>query len=111
MEYFKVRWARDDFIVGALDLIRDTISKVVFDEDIIKLYRSITVNKVEIVLQSMDISKASDPHGFSGYFYKHYRKIIKSDTMATIQYFFSSGFLHRQWKTTFIILIPKVDNE
>lgn len=54
-----------------------------------ELYRQVTLQEVEIVIQSMDAIKAPGPDGFSGYFYKHYCKIIKGDVVASIKHFFS----------------------
>lgn len=64
--------AGDVSIIGALDLIKHAISAGISNEDNIDLCKPIATNEVEIVLQSMDASKALDPNDFFGYFIKHY---------------------------------------
>lgn len=46
-------------------------------EDNKELYKPVTGEEIEAMLQSMDATKAPGLDGFSGYFYKYYCEIVK----------------------------------
>lgn len=58
----------------------------------------------------MNSLKAPGPDGMLALFYKTYWHIIKHDFIQSVQNFFRSGFLLKEWITTFITLIPKKKN-
>nr|GEV37262.1 RNA-directed DNA polymerase, eukaryota, reverse transcriptase zinc-binding domain protein [Tanacetum cinerariifolium] len=52
--------------------------------------------------------KSPGPDGFTFAFYKEFWKVVKSDVLAIVHHFFSTGILPRGCNTSFITLIPKV---
>lgn len=57
----------------------------------------------------MEGAKAPGPDGFSMYFYQVCWDIIKDDLMLVFLEFFKRGILSKAMKSTFLVLIPKID--
>lgn len=55
-------------------------------------------------------SKSPRPDGFTGFFYKHYWKVIKVDLTMAIKSFFTNCHILQELNHTHIALIPKTDS-
>lgn len=64
----------------------------------------------EAVMQMAPL-KAPGPDGILAIFYQRHWETMGHDVMAAVQYFFffDKGYIMREWNTTLICLIPKVD--
>lgn len=58
----------------------------------------------------MNPPKSPSPEGMLTLFYKKFWNTIKNDFIASVRSFFRTGYLLKQWNTTFITLIPKKEN-
>ncbi|KAI0519593.1 hypothetical protein KFK09_007044 [Dendrobium nobile] len=64
--------------------------------------------RVAVFQQGNNKSPGSD--GVTSSFFKSYWNIVGETTWLAIKKFFSTGIMHRNWKDTLIVLIPKVNN-
>lgn len=107
-DQFKARWASQDSIVSTPDL--SMIPQIIDDSDNEDLSRPVSEEEVFNAIRSMHSDKSPGPDGFPASFYKKYWSTIKSSFMNAVNYFFDTGLLPPQWKSTFLVLIPKCKN-
>lgn len=75
---------------GASELVQDLVYKAVSMEDCEEQCRLITLREINIVLQSMDVSKAPGLDGFSGIFTNIIGRLSRLMGVAVVQHFFSA---------------------
>lgn len=80
------------------DAQNEILCKIPTDEEILN------------TLKQTPSSKAPEPDGFTGLFYKTYWEIVKPDLIATIINFFTQGKLLKAINHTNIALIPKINS-
>lgn len=81
--------------------------KVIDEEENARLIETPTNEEIFSILKIMPSLKSLGPDGFLVIFYKHYWGSINHDVISAVKRFFQNGFLLKEWKNTFIILIPK----
>lgn len=69
-------------------IIQGTIPQLISDSHNEELTKAPDFQEINIVVMEMDPSSASGPDGYSGWFFKACRSIIKEDFCAAIQSFF-----------------------
>ncbi|GKA23566.1 RNA-directed DNA polymerase, eukaryota [Tanacetum coccineum] len=74
------------------------------------LEHSISEREVYDAIRDYGSEKSLGPDGFSFAFYKKYWDILKTDIMAYVREFFENGNIPSGCNSSFITLIPKVDN-
>ncbi|GJV55467.1 RNA-directed DNA polymerase, eukaryota [Tanacetum coccineum] len=74
------------------------------------LEHSISEREVYDAIRDCGSEKSPGPDGFSFAFYKKYWDILKTDIMAYVREFFKNGNIPSGCNSSFITLIPKVDN-
>ncbi|GKC60364.1 putative RNA-directed DNA polymerase, eukaryota, reverse transcriptase zinc-binding domain protein [Tanacetum coccineum] len=74
------------------------------------LEHSISEHEVYDAIRDCGSEKSPGLDGFSFAFYKKYWDILKIDIMAYVREFFKNGNIHSGCNSSFITLIPKVDN-
>lgn len=74
------------------------------------LDKVITVEEIELSLQSMQPDKAPGPDGFTVAFFKSHWDIIKTDYIRMVRIFFSKCKMGSSVKSTHLALIPKDPN-
>lgn len=79
-------------------------------EDVNTLSKSITREEIEFAVKNVNPNKAPEPDGLNAYFYKVCWPIIGADICDVIRDFFQSGLMLNQLNVTFIVLVPKGDN-
>ncbi|GJT47678.1 RNA-directed DNA polymerase, eukaryota [Tanacetum coccineum] len=72
----------------------------------------IEVSKEEIKRAVWDcgIDKSPGPDGFTFGFYRYYWKVIESDVVDVVSFFFHNGFFHKGSNLSFIALILKISD-
>ncbi|XP_071713279.1 uncharacterized protein [Rutidosis leptorrhynchoides] len=72
-----------------------------------KLESPFTEDEIFEAVHDCGSSKAPGPDGFNMLFFKKFWKIIKSDLIAAIQWFWEKGEISRGCNASFITLVPK----
>jgi len=75
-----------------------------------ELIQPFTKEEIEEVIRKMPAGKAPGSDGFSGHIHKRYWNIVSDDVIKAVLDFQSTSRLPSQWKSTFVTLIPKVEN-
>ena len=106
-EFFEVKFARNNACQVRLDNVRfNSIS----DSDNDLLIGVFSEEEVRTAVWCCDSSKSSDPDGFNFGFLKACWDILKKDMVATVKDFAIKGHWPRGSNTSFVCLIPKVEN-
>ncbi|KAI0529146.1 hypothetical protein KFK09_001693 [Dendrobium nobile] len=63
-----------------------------------------------VAVFQQDNNKSPGADGVTSSFFKSYWNIVGETTWLAIKKFFSTGIMHKNWKDTLIVLIPKVNN-
>lgn len=65
--------------------------------------------EIKITVFSMDANSAPGPDGFPGLFFTHCWPIVKKEVVDAVLDFFHGGTLSRSYTSSFLVLIPKVE--
>lgn len=80
------------------------------DQHLSLLSAPITAADVEAALFQMKADKSPGPDGLPVLFFHTFWSVLKSDIIAAVQSFFTSGYLLKDFNHTLITLIPKCDH-
>jgi len=94
---------RDEAWFGDLSCV-DLILSVTQNE---QLCRHVTEEEIETVIKELPLDKALGPDRIPVEFYKKCWPTVKDDFVAAVHHFFHTNRLPPQWKTKFLMLIPK----
>ncbi|GKV27152.1 hypothetical protein SLEP1_g36355 [Rubroshorea leprosula] len=84
--------------------------KQITGEDNSSLIKPFNVEEIKVAVEDCDSSKAPGPDGFNFRFVKSEWEVIKEDVIGFLQDFHKNSKMVRGLNTSFIVLIPKVDN-
>ncbi|GKV51601.1 hypothetical protein SLEP1_g58236 [Rubroshorea leprosula] len=84
--------------------------KQITGEDNSSLIKPFNVEEIKVAVEDCDSSKAPSPDGFNFRFVKSEWEVIKEDVIGFLQDFHKNSKMVRGLNTSFIGLIPKVDN-
>lgn len=56
------------------------------------------------------VIRPQGPDGYNSAFYQQNWELVSSDLVDAIKQFFSSGYLLKEWNSTAITLVPKVNS-
>ncbi|GLT97295.1 hypothetical protein SLE2022_148680 [Rubroshorea leprosula] len=84
--------------------------KQITGEDNSSLIKPFNVEEIKAAVEDCDSSKAPGPDGFNFRFVKSEWEVIKEDVIGFLQDFHKNSKMVRGLNTSFIVLIPKVDN-
>ncbi|KAI8572120.1 hypothetical protein RHMOL_Rhmol01G0173700 [Rhododendron molle] len=73
------------------------------------LIHAVTALEIRTALFSINGDKAPGPDGYNAKFYQSNWEVIGSDLVLAVQQFFRTGFMLREWNSTAISLVPKVN--
>jgi len=106
-KYFEERFARNDVCQVTLDKVRfNTISEA----DNVMLVSDFSEEEVRDAIWGCDSSKSPGPDGFNFGFIKSCWDILKKDVMNAVKDFAGFGCWPRGSNSSFLCLIPKVEN-
>lgn len=80
------------------------------DEDRDKLVEPFTREEVLNAIKECDGSRAPGPDGFNFNFIKRFWTLLEKDFMDLMHQFHSDGFIHKGMSSSFITLIPKIND-
>ncbi|KAK5802316.1 hypothetical protein PVK06_029904 [Gossypium arboreum] len=84
--------------------------KLISEESARKLEAHFSMEEIKEAVWSCDKSKVLEPDGFKLCFYRKCWEIVKHDLLGLMSDFFTFGKLEKSINSSFIILIPKVEN-
>lgn len=73
------------------------------------LVSPVTLDEIQVALKSIKGDKSPGPDGYNSSFYHQNWETVGPDLVAAISQFFQSGFLLKEWNSTAISLVPKVE--
>ncbi|BFG34263.1 hypothetical protein CerSpe_205370 [Prunus speciosa] len=91
-------------------LVEKVIPSLVTTEENLSLIAFPSVEEIFVAVKQMDPSSALGPDGFSDHFFSECWDIVGKEVVYFVQQFFRDGFLSVTFNSSFMILIPKVDN-
>ncbi|GJS30412.1 RNA-directed DNA polymerase, eukaryota, reverse transcriptase zinc-binding domain protein [Tanacetum coccineum] len=96
--------------VSSLEEIGEIFTSKLSIEEASFMIREITDNEIKSTMFGINDSKAPGPDGYTACFFKKAWVVIGIDVCKAVKEFFSSGKLLKEANSTFIALIPKVNN-
>ncbi|XP_055962061.1 uncharacterized protein LOC130015619 [Mercurialis annua] len=90
--------------------ILDSIPSLVSNGDNEMLTGIPTDEEIKAIVFNMDASSAPGPDGFTGAFFKDCWSIVSYDVCKAVVHFFLSGNITPGFNSSFMILIPKIEN-
>jgi hypothetical protein len=92
------------------DSLSDLVSLDITVDDNVALCFIPEEVKIFLAITELGLNKSPGPDGITGLFYKTYWQIVKSSVVSSVQFFFRSGFMLKEFNHTNIALIPKLEN-
>lgn len=108
VHYFSTLFTSE--IVGDLAACLRPVEKKVTPEMNFNLLREFTKEVVAMALQQMSPLKAPGPDGFSASFYQQNWETIGDEVSSVVLDALNFGFINKEINSTYIALIPKVQN-
>ncbi|VFQ98006.1 unnamed protein product [Cuscuta campestris] len=90
--------------------VLDYLETVITQEDNAKLSKIPTAEEIREAVWSINPNSAPGPDGFNGSFFRAAWHIIQNDVISATQEFFIGINLPKSYGSTFLSLIPKIDN-
>eukprot|EP00253_Pinus_taeda_P023191 PITA_23191 len=91
----------------AIDSITRHIPRLITEEENTLLLKPISLQEVEIVVNSLKAGKAPGPDGFTSNFYQHFWELIKWEVWQVVEEFRNMRWMYPGLNATFMALIPK----
>ena len=91
-------------------IVQEVIPSSVTPEENNLLYKVPDFEEVRRIVFEMNALSALGPDGLTRKIFQHYWDVVWSDVVSTVQQFYYSGYFHLGLNSSFLILIPKVDN-
>ncbi|VFQ69832.1 unnamed protein product [Cuscuta campestris] len=109
LKYF--RRTKDAFLKDIVTApVLDYLETVITQEDNAKLSKIPTAEEIREAVWSINPNSAPGPDGFNGSFFRAAWHIIQNDVISATQEFFIGINLPKSYGSTFLSLIPKIDN-
>lgn len=91
----------------AIDNITRQIPRLITEEQNILLLKPISLQEVEIAVNSLKVGKAPGPDGFTSIFFQHFWELIKWEVWQVVEESRNLRWMYPGLNATFIALIPK----
>ena len=93
--------------VSTPDDLEQLVQREITDEENDRMTTVPTGEEIYQTLKSMNPQKAPGPDGLLGVFYKDCWDLVGDDVVASVQSFFTAGYLLKETNYTYVVLIPK----
>ncbi|GKV12724.1 hypothetical protein SLEP1_g23841 [Rubroshorea leprosula] len=105
--YFEKMFMEEEWVRPTLEGLRFSRLSTAQNEFLISEFEEKEVQKA---IWECDGTKAPSPDGFNFNFIKSMWEVLKEDIMAFVQEFHNSGRMNRGLNSSFMVLIPKLEN-
>ncbi|KAI0524679.1 hypothetical protein KFK09_004061 [Dendrobium nobile] len=107
-EFYSKKWASRNCQLSGWPSIPNNLQLSV--EDVEFLNKDFTKEEMIKAVFNQGNNKSPGLDGITTSFFKFFWKIVEEDTWKEIDSFFKTGSMHKDWKDTLVILIPKIKN-
>ncbi|GJR29733.1 RNA-directed DNA polymerase, eukaryota [Tanacetum coccineum] len=105
--HFKNRFEQSSH--QGIQLEMDFVNRITSDQNDV-LEGEVSNEEVKKAVWDCGVDKAPGPDGFTFGFYRRYWKLIESDVVNAVKWFFLHGSIPKGGNSSFITLIPKIPN-
>ncbi|GJS96857.1 RNA-directed DNA polymerase, eukaryota [Tanacetum coccineum] len=106
---FACRWRFEQSSHQGIQLEMDFVNHITSDQNDV-LEGEVSNEEVKKAVWDCGVDKAPGPDGFTFGFYRRYWKLIESDVVNAVKWFFLHGSIPKGGNSSFITLIPKIPN-
>ncbi|PKU81820.1 hypothetical protein MA16_Dca003836 [Dendrobium catenatum] len=104
--FFGKKWKYRDYIISDWPAVFD--SQKISEDDITFLNVEFSVLELQNSVFQQGNNKSPGLDGVTYSFYKSYWSIVGETLWKAVNSFFNSYYMHKEWKKTLIVLIPKI---